>query len=539
MRKALLLLIIPAGLTGFFALQQGNYVGAEGPFPACVNCHGDAQIAQSLDRFVFEEWDATVHAQAYDSASGFVKGTARCVACHTTGFDSTEANLGSDDFISWVNYASGGNNVTFDDSVEFGKKTNVQCEACHGPASDHTSNPGAVKPNTGVTAETCGTCHQDAHHPYIEEWQLSAHSGSNSHPVAFLQDRFRNDPQCSGCHTMQGFIEFIGETQADTVNIIPAVTGNYGDASLPLVCAACHDPHPAIQHDGQLRLPAANLCVKCHNPEDAQPPDTPHHATSSMWDGVGAVEFAGFTYRTGSAHQFVDPAASNKCITCHVFRTEGDFTDPQNPIPAAVGHTFEPRVEACGQSGCHASGLGDVGPFGPFDYKRRQTFTDSLTTVLRDILENVSSADSTTTTFAEAKFNLEFVEASGSHGVHNANYAQDILEATIQVSRDNFTIVAVEPVPGAEVPRAFALHQNYPNPFNPATVIEFEVPAAANVTLRVFNAIGQHIATLVDEQLAPNRYKVDFNATSLPSGLYFYQLDSGATSLTRKMLLVK
>ena len=142
-------------------------------------------------------------------------------------------------------------------------------------------------------------------------------------------------------------------------------------------------------------------------------------------------------------------------------------------------------------------------------------------------------------TFDEAVFNLQFVESSGSHGVHNPSYAQSILEATIQVVRDNLTIVAIEPVAGAEVPKSFALHQNYPNPFNPATVIEFEVPSASFVTLKVFNSIGQHVSTLVNGELAPNRYKVDFDASTLPSGLYFYTLDAGATSLTKKMMFVK
>ena len=105
--------------------------------------------------------------------------------------------------------------------------------------------------------------------------------------------------------------------------------------------------------------------------------------------------------------------------------------------------------------------------------------------------------------------------------------------------RDNFTVVAVEPVPGAEIPKAYSLQQNYPNPFNPATVIEFEVPTVSHVRLTVFNAIGQHVATLADDQMEPNRYKVDFDATNLPSGLYFYSLEAGETLLTRKMLVVK
>jgi predicted CXXCH cytochrome family protein len=203
------------------------------------------------------------------------------------------ANKGSDDWISWTNYTSGTFNVSFDDSASFGALTNVQCESCHGPASDHTMNPG-MKPELDLSAENCGQCHQDAHHPYLEEWSLSKHSLSlMDHLSPALANLARTSPECSGCHTVQGFIQFVGETSQDSTNIMPDVTPP-GDAAVELVCAACHDPHPGVQHDSQLRLPKADLCVKCHNPEDAQPPDTPHHATSSMWDGVGAVEFPGF-----------------------------------------------------------------------------------------------------------------------------------------------------------------------------------------------------------------------------------------------------
>jgi predicted CXXCH cytochrome family protein len=530
--KKIILAIIPITLGAFFAHQQaGTYWGVE----ACTGCHSGDGLSEPTGRRVLEEWQATAHATAFDNAIPTVQNSAACIQCHTTGFDSTMADAGSDDFISWTNFTSGRNNVTFDDSTSFGSLTNVQCEACHGPANgNHPPEYRGVDENP-PTAAVCGTCHQDAHHPYYEEWSLSAHSRSLNNDRG-LESLFRNNAECSGCHTMQGFIEFVGETPADTANTTPSVSGDYGDAGLPIECAACHDPHPAKLYDGQLRLPKADLCVKCHNPEDAQPGQTVHHATSSMWAGEGAVEFTGFLYLKQSAHQIL---ANDACVTCHVFRTEGDFSDPNNPIPTAVGHTFEPRLEACGQAGCHVGGFSEVGPYGPFDYKGRQTFTDSLTTLLRGLLENVTPADSATQIFAEAVFNLEFNESSRSSGVHNPNYAQSILEATIQVVRDNLTVVAVEPIPGAEVPQAYALHQNYPNPFNPATVIEFEVPAASFVSLRVFDSIGRHVATLVSGDLAPNRYKVDFSAESLPSGLYFYQLDSGETSLTKKMLLVK
>ncbi len=90
-----------------------------------------------------------------------------------------------------------------------------------------------------------------------------------------------------------------------------------------------------------------------------------------------------------------------------------------------------------------------------------------------------------------------------------------------------------------EVPSDFALHQNYPNPFNPITTIEFDVAAASNVTLRIFNVLGQEVATLVDGELNANRYRVNWDATGFPSGMYLYRLELDNQVETRKMLLLK
>ncbi|MGA9118914.1 MAG: CHRD domain-containing protein [Bacteroidota bacterium] len=100
-------------------------------------------------------------------------------------------------------------------------------------------------------------------------------------------------------------------------------------------------------------------------------------------------------------------------------------------------------------------------------------------------------------------------------------------------------LTSVTPV-GASVPRAFSLEQNYPNPFNPSTVIEFSLTAPARVTLKVFNVIGQQVATLVDDARAAGVYRTTFNAGSLASGVYFYRLSTnGGQQLTRRMLLLK
>lgn len=89
------------------------------------------------------------------------------------------------------------------------------------------------------------------------------------------------------------------------------------------------------------------------------------------------------------------------------------------------------------------------------------------------------------------------------------------------------------------VPANFELGQNYPNPFNPSTRIDFQLAEKRNVSLKVYNLLGEAVATLVNENLAPGRYTYEFSANNLPSGLYFYTLSAGDFRETRKMMLLK
>jgi hypothetical protein len=88
-------------------------------------------------------------------------------------------------------------------------------------------------------------------------------------------------------------------------------------------------------------------------------------------------------------------------------------------------------------------------------------------------------------------------------------------------------------------PQQFELAQNYPNPFNPTTAIRFTLPVAEQVQLTVFNMLGQNVATLVNDHLAAGSYEFEFDAASLPSGVYFYSLQAGNFSMTKKMILLK
>ena len=101
------------------------------------------------------------------------------------------------------------------------------------------------------------------------------------------------------------------------------------------------------------------------------------------------------------------------------------------------------------------------------------------------------------------------------------------------------TVTAVKEDGEPEVVTTYSLGQNYPNPFNPSTSIIFTLPQSGKVTINVYNALGQKVATLVDGFQREGIHKIKFNANNLPSGVYFYRIKAGEFSKTMKMLLMK
>jgi len=98
--------------------------------------------------------------------------------------------------------------------------------------------------------------------------------------------------------------------------------------------------------------------------------------------------------------------------------------------------------------------------------------------------------------------------------------------------------IAVERLDG-EVPTEFKLYPSYPNPFNPATTIRFEIPKESAVRLTIYDPLGREVELLVSDRLTPGRYEFSWDASGLPTGLYFYQLTAGKFSQTKKMVLLK
>jgi photosystem II stability/assembly factor-like uncharacterized protein len=109
------------------------------------------------------------------------------------------------------------------------------------------------------------------------------------------------------------------------------------------------------------------------------------------------------------------------------------------------------------------------------------------------------------------------------------------------IKTTNGGITAIEPV-STEIPNQYSLFQNYPNPFNPTTKIKFAIPVGKGrdrSMIKIYDALGREISTLVNEELNPGTYEVDWNASNYPSGIYYYKIISGSFSETKKMLLIK
>jgi len=97
----------------------------------------------------------------------------------------------------------------------------------------------------------------------------------------------------------------------------------------------------------------------------------------------------------------------------------------------------------------------------------------------------------------------------------------------------------VKQVNNGSIPFEYSLSQNYPNPFNPTTNIEFSLPKSGNVSLKVYNVLGQEVAKIFEGFKNAGSYKVDFNASKLASGVYLYKMESGSFSVSKKLILMK
>ena len=110
-----------------------------------------------------------------------------------------------------------------------------------------------------------------------------------------------------------------------------------------------------------------------------------------------------------------------------------------------------------------------------------------------------------------------------------------VMNYSIRCIKDNPTWMEDESI----IPNKVKLMQNYPNPFNPSTTINFHIPERSFTSLYIFNQLGEKISILIEEELESGKYEVNFDASNLPSGVYFYRISSGNFIDAKKMLFIK
>ncbi len=136
-----------------------------------------------------------------------------------------------------------------------------------------------------------------------------------------------------------------------------------------------------------------------------------------------------------------------------------------------------------------------------------------------------------------------YIARTGSITLYNATNRDSLIRFDLTAAASYFGVVVYNGqttrVAEGETPAEFLLAQNYPNPFNPSTRIAFSVQGSGFTSLKVFDVLGREVATLVDEVQGSGFKIVDFNASGLASGVYFYRLTAGGKSITRKFTLMK
>ncbi|MCF6237603.1 MAG: ammonia-forming cytochrome c nitrite reductase subunit c552 [Candidatus Marinimicrobia bacterium] len=422
---------INLGVEVFAATVDPYFVG-DG---TCAGCHSSTHTA----------WAETGHAHAWSSLMSNDYAASYCYPCHSVGFDDVSGNSGYDE-------------------APILKFVNVQCESCHGPGSTHATSLSPADIAYDYDAASCGSCHEGSHHPYLSEWEDSPHnySAESAHGAPV-------NGGCEGCHEgvaaarrLEGDLSvFFGGAAYGS----PAREYTLAYPIAGITCQVCHDSHDAT-NPGQIRTVAdvqlvdangetpiitdggvGKLCMQCHHARRAAEsqiengyahfgphanPQADFMAAKSAYHGVADASFAW----TGPSHLNVQ----NSCKTCHINMVEYNPTDG-----AITGHTFEPTVEAC--ANCHGTitSFDEIMALEDFDGDGTVEGVQSEVGGLLHLLEAAFVAnglDTTGTSYMgalgdtlrstyvvrEAGYNYAFVEDDKSMGVHNPDYAIQLLQ---------------------------------------------------------------------------------------------------------------
>lgn len=321
-----------------------DFVGYANPatedrLTVCGQCHVGQQ----------SQWERTGHAFAWASLQASPAAQEFCEACHTVNTLGNPAGESGDAAGGWV-------------AVNDARYHDVQCESCHGPGLPHVINPSIedAQPLAPVTVGTdltfgCGECHSGFHHPFVDEWAVSAH-GNVTATAAVRRD---DEGGCWACHSGEGALRKFG-VRANYLEREELIEQGSGFAHI--TCAVCHDPH-SNEFDGQLRFPSntanveTHICAQCHN-RATVPGSGPrglsiHAPEAPLLEGelhtVGWVPPGAEHDEDRIRGSHGGQANPRLCSTCHVVPYETHDPDSGETF-FSVGHTFEaiPCVDEAG-----------------------------------------------------------------------------------------------------------------------------------------------------------------------------------------------
>lgn len=431
---------------GTVAIGVGMYAPTVTPYyvghSECSTCHGESDVS-GAGYSIHDAWSETDHAGAWQTLQESGHAASYCFPCHTVG------------------YAAGtGTGDSGYDEAPIGKFENVQCENCHGPGSDHVSSLNEADITHSWDAATvCGQCHTGSHNPFLEEWESSPHNSVGFQAAS---------SSCQGCHEgVAASIRLSGDLSTFYGSGTIADRPDTSDQPLtPISCAVCHSPHQAdnphqIRTVDDVHLVEANsespvvseggtgkICMQCHHARrsaDTQldegyahfgPHGNPQADMLSAKSAYHGVADASFPWAAPS-HLYIE----NSCRTCHMYMKEYESEDN----PAIKGHTFQPTVEACAK--CHGTisdfeeimarddfdGDGTVEGLhdeveGLLHLLEEALVADGLDTTGTDVEHALGDTSLSTYKQRQAGYNWVFVEADKSHGIHNPDYAIQLLQ---------------------------------------------------------------------------------------------------------------
>jgi hypothetical protein len=540
----------------------------------CNSCHSDEKNDWMLGRHANTQRDVATELSANwmgMTPDSVIHGSAaeKCVSCHgpiavTTGSGMSEVQVMGHFFTTMNGSYTAATTVA--DTVNW---PHVSCVTCHNVPGDHpTSMPVVSIFNSGTaqydslktTSALCGQCHGSlkfaaTDHRIYDAWKSSRHGYRSQHDIAgelaanwvgLSPDSVINGSSaenCIACHspTAVKLPDTGSETSVlskffTTVNGLFTTSTTVADtAHWPeMACDACHNPHNpgklsyfnSSTKTYQVMNTSNELCGQCHGNLRFNETD---HRSYNIETGTGAI---------GVADKMTMPGA--QCVDCHMGKSDIDGTNSRSN----KGHSWSPFItEPDGSvfascTSCHPAMDGNSAIAQVASWKNEFVHLDSIADAALATAETalVGSHDSTRIAqFASAQHNLEMAELDESGGFHNHKYSVALLNDV--AARASF-ITGIK-VPMSEVPIRFALRQNFPNPFNPSTSITFSLPKKLFVALKIFDLIGREVAIIVSEELPAGTYSRQWNANGMPSGVYFYRLQAGIYSETKKLVLLR